>query len=136
MRLSAKPADALVYLRVPGLVVGKVDAADMRFKGTPHEFDKPVLPVPFKGTTWRFEAQVGKLTLTDGTHRQQLGFASDESDMRTVRLLWAGDIDRDGKLDFLIDFSSDDSGEQCLWLSSRAKLGEFAGKAACMGRGD
>ena len=127
--VAAKPADALVYLHLPGLVAGKVDSADMRFKGVTYELDKPSLAIPFKGALWRLEAKAGKLTLTDGAHRQAMGSASDESDMRTVRLVWAGDLDRDGKPDFLVDTSSDDDGWQVLYLSSRAKPGDFVGEA-------
>jgi hypothetical protein len=52
--------------------------------------------------------------------------------MRTVRLLWAGDLDHDGKLDFIVANWFDDGGTMCVWLSSRAKAGELAGQAACM----
>ena len=49
VQLSATPPDALFYVRLPGLVAGKVDTPDMRFKGAPHPLiDRPpvLLPAP------------------------------------------------------------------------------------------
>ncbi|MCB0334183.1 MAG: hypothetical protein KDD55_11825 [Bdellovibrionales bacterium] len=46
-------------------------------------------------------------------------------------VLWAGDLDRDGKLDLLIDTSNHyNVTEQTLYLSSLATKGELVGKAA------
>jgi hypothetical protein len=45
---------------------------------------------------------------------------------QTIRLLWAGDLDGDGKLDLLIDLSDHyNVREPTLFLSSKAKQGEF-----------
>lgn len=49
-------------------------------------------------------------------------------------LLWAGDIDGDGKLDFVISDESDNGGSSIsLFLSSFAKPGELVGFAAVCG---
>ena len=45
-------------------------------------------------------------------------------------LLWAGDLDRDGKLDLLLDISNHSNvSEVALFLSSLASTGELVGKA-------
>jgi hypothetical protein len=135
--LLATPPDALAYLRLPGLAAGKVDTPDMRFRGVERDISRKSVAIPFKGTPYRFELQAGSSWLTNGTLRQKV-LAADprvtgaEADMLTVRLLWAGDLDHDGKLDFIIANWFDDGGTMCVWLSSRAKAGELAGQAACM----
>jgi hypothetical protein len=48
--------------------------------------------------------------------------------VRSDYLVWAGDFDRDGKPDFLIDFT-DDTGEGKLYLSKGAGPDEIAGVA-------
>ena len=131
VRLTATPADALAYLHLPELAAGKVDTPDMRFKGVRHELDKPVLPVSFKGRTWRFEVKDKHLSVTDGQRRQALGWATDPDTVLRVFLAWAGDLDHDGQLDFIIESDGDDSNDLCVWLSSRAAPGELVGKVNC-----
>lgn len=139
--IDATPADALAYLRLPGLTAGKVDTPDMRFKDVERDIGRKTVAVPFKAVPYRFElGKRGASVLTDGVTRQQVvepGAARDgsaEQDMRSVTLLWAGDLDRDGKLDFIVSDWFDDGGTMCVWLSSRASPGQLAGKAACMDR--
>jgi hypothetical protein len=46
-------------------------------------------------------------------------------------LLWAGDIDRDGKLDFLMDIAGHyNASEPALYLSSQASPGTLVKKVA------
>ncbi len=139
--IDATPADALVYLRLPGLAAGKVDTPDMRFKGVERDLSRKSVAVPFKSVAYKFElGKKGASTLTDGVKRQLVaeGWVGDENsperDERSVSLLWAGDLDHDGKLDFIISDWFDDGGTMCVWLSSRAAPGQLAGKAACMDR--
>jgi len=47
------------------------------------------------------------------------------TDYNHVKLLWAGDLDGDGKIDFLFSDSGDNWGSTRLFLSSAAKSGEF-----------
>jgi hypothetical protein len=51
-------------------------------------------------------------------------------DHATWSLLWAGDLDRDGKLDFYLELGGGIGGERRLFLSSAAKKGEPVGLAA------
>ena len=132
LEVSATPPDAAAYLRLPGLSAGKVDAADMRFRGVDHAIDQAGLTVPFKGVAWHLDVRGGKVSLGDGSRRQALMDACPaDDDMCALHLVWAGDLDRDGKPDFLIRHTSDDSGDECLYLSSRAKPGQLVGEAAC-----
>ena len=82
-----------------------------------------------------------KVTDTDGTRRQKFadieqrpaGVAPDDW-AHGDALLWAGDLDRDGKLDVITALTGDDGATMCVWLSSKAAAGELVGKAACMNR--
>ncbi|HEY6093842.1 MAG TPA: hypothetical protein VIU93_02705 [Gallionellaceae bacterium] len=50
-------------------------------------------------------------------------------------IIWAGDLDRDGKLDLIV-YSSDAEGKgatSCLFLSSVADMGKLVKKMACQG---
>ena len=46
-------------------------------------------------------------------------------------LRWAGDLDRDGRLDLIFEPTRKNAGALCVWLSSRAGPGEPPGSAAC-----
>ena len=139
--IAATPADALAYLRLPGLVAGKVDTPDMRFKDNERDLEGAPVAIPFKGGTWRFEPKAKAVWLTDGTRRQKIadieerpeGISPDEW-AHGDALLWAGDLDRDGRLDVITALTGDDGATMCVWLSSRAAAGEVVGKAACMDR--
>lgn len=45
-------------------------------------------------------------------------------------IVWVGDLDRDGKMDMLIDIPDDCRYDQRMYLSSLARKGQFVGKAA------
>ena len=52
----------------------------------------------------------------------------------TPGVIWAGDLDKDGKLDLFMDMTRNErSVEYTLFLSSAAKEGEFVGKVATWG---
>ena len=50
----------------------------------------------------------------------------------SASLIWAGDLDRDGRPDFLMEFESDLGASFCLFASGRAKENELVGGAGCM----
>ena len=138
--IAATPPDAPVYVHLPGLAAGKVDTPEMRFKGVDRDLSRMAVGIPFKGVQYKFELKAGQTWLTDGTSRQLIlagsgkGESEGERDESSAKLIWAGDLDRDGKLDFIISDWFDDGGTMCVWLSSRAGPGQLAGKAACMDR--
>ena len=133
VRLHADPAAALVYLRLPGLVPGKVDTPDVRFKDHPRQMDdSTALPLAFKGRTWRLDVRQHQLFLSEGPTSMSFGQVASPDDLDdTLTLLWAGDLDRDGRLDFIFEANGSNSGEICVWLSGLAKPGESVGRAAC-----
>jgi len=129
---EATPSDALLYLHVPGLVAGKVDTPDMRFKGVSRLLASPALTIVFKGTVWRLGTKDERLALWSGARQQALGEATDDESMRQNHLAWAGDLDRDGQLDVIIRTTREGAPTWCLWLSGRAVAPEVVGKAGCM----
>lgn len=69
------------------------------------------------------------LQLRAAQRRQLLGeLARCSHEVTTNYFLWAGDLDRDGKPDYLVSFVDAD-GEIILYLSSVANPGELAGRA-------
>jgi len=139
--ITATPAGALAYLRLPGLTEGKVDTPDMRFRDNERDLEAAPVAVPFKGAAYRFEPRDKAVWFGDGTRRQKIadieerpqGVAPDEWAHGSA-LLWAGDLDRDGKLDVITALTGDDGATMCVWLSSKAAAGQLVGKAACMDR--
>lgn len=73
-----------------------------------------------------------KVYLTHGKARQFIGDATegDGDFTSSITITWAGDLDHDGKLDLILDFSSYNNGSTVLYLSSGAKQGELTGKVA------
>ena len=137
VRIRATPAHAFLYLRLPGLVAGKVDTPDLRFKNNPRTVDDTTaIPLVFKGHAWRLDVVRHELFLGNGETRMSLGRIASPSDEGVdpdsgLALLWAGDLDRDGRLDLVFEGSDKNSGEVCVWLSSRATGGQLVGQAAC-----
>jgi hypothetical protein len=71
------------------------------------------------------------LTLHKGNKHQVIFSLPEGGSDSRAELLWAGDIDGDGKLDLLINASDHYNVEHWrLWLSSYAKPGELVGVAA------
>ena len=71
-----------------------------------------------------------RLTLTEGGRTQTL-VVHDSLDDTGPRLLWAGDLDRDGEADFLIDLTRHyNVSEPTLFLSKEAGEGELVKRVA------
>jgi hypothetical protein len=72
------------------------------------------------------------LTLHVGVITQKLS-STTEQDAATWQLLWAGDLDGDGKLDLLFDLSTHSgAGARRLFLSSAARKGEAVREVAVL----
>lgn len=135
--IVATPPDALAYLRLPGLMAGKVDTPDMRFKDTERDLTAGQVPVPFKCTAYRFETKERAVWFTDGTRHQKIddiAMADDNDSAVGLTVAWAGDLDRDGKLDVIVTLAGDDGATMCVWMSSKAAPGQLVGKSACFDR--
>lgn len=76
------------------------------------------------------EEEAVDLVFESGTRRQVL-YESYGMNEGRIQVIWAGDLDRDGRLDFVVDYAEDDAGSApTLFLSSKAKSGELVGEAA------
>lgn len=150
---SALGEDGLVFLRGPGLHAGPVRMAPfapaerlgarpdygIRFDGRAYRLEVECVPAPDPAPEQQQFACV--LVLGSGGDRQRLfelrGYVepgSDEvitSDDGKARLLFAGDLDRDGRLDLIFDTSDHyNVSRPTLFLSSLARPGELVGEAA------
>jgi hypothetical protein len=78
--------------------------------------------------------ELSLLLTVDGRHQFLGGFEFDIAGPVPVSarryLRWAGDLDLDGKLDVLIEFSTSDTTHTVLFLSSLAKGNDLVGEAA------
>jgi len=131
--LGVTPDDALALFDLPELAPGKVDTPDMRFKSRPRAFDATtVLPLPCNGRDWSLRVRDDRLLLSDGVTSTDVGEVSDDAPEHRTDLLWAGDLDHDGRLDLVLLRSGIDGSMLCVWLSRRAAQGQLVGKAACL----
>ena len=87
---------------------------------------KPGEPAPSDDSTnWPIS-----LDLDVGRHHQSLGLIETCGDLGWRRwLLWAGDLDGDGRPDFAVQLDVDFGGEVVLYLSSLARRGHWVGEA-------
>ncbi|MDM4767174.1 hypothetical protein [Pelomonas sp. SE-A7] len=139
LRIGSRHPEALALVRSPALRAGKIDTPNMRFLGKPREISPSyALGIPFKGEQYQLVVSRGDIFLVNGAKRSKLedlvvseDQASDFS--ASARLLWAGDLDGDGKLDLLVAYSGYNRGGACLFLSSRASGGALVAKLACHG---
>jgi hypothetical protein len=75
--------------------------------------------------------RMSTVTLTSGNNQQVLYRFSDEPDEPSLLVLWAGDLDRDGRLDLYMDLSRKYSvSRRVLFLSSAATGDVLVGEAA------
>ena len=133
VEIGTDAADAIALLRAPGLRSGKVDTPDMRFKSNARYFQYgSTMSIAFKGRQYRFEVRQKALDLTLGSTSQRLSDdvgAVDQDD--SLSLVWAGDLDGDGQLDFLLAGTGKNSDSLCLYLSRAAAAGALVGAAGC-----
>jgi hypothetical protein len=138
IQISAKEPNALALIKMPGLRPGKVDTPNMRFHGNPRDITPSKgVTIPFKGVAHQVIIVRGKLFLVRGLKRSKLDWLRLTRDFsERARLLWAGDLDGDGRLDLLVDYyeRSDYTGA-CLFLSSSAEDGALLGRVVCHGDG-
>jgi hypothetical protein len=82
----------------------------------------------------RVDSGPSTLTLHVGVITQKLiSISMTEHDAATWQLLWAGDLDGDGKLDLLFDLSTHSgAGARRLFLSSAARKGEAVREVAVL----
>ncbi|GAB3781241.1 hypothetical protein [Dyella agri] len=138
---SSSQPEALVFLHARRLSAGRVRTLAMQL---PDGVDLPETAADGKGKNqlaMRFGAQRYRLILSaqgsdagsnlvldDGRTRTLL-----DTDTDSAQLMWAGDLDHDGRLDLIISTDHEDgrSADTCLYLSSAAGKHQSVKKVAC-----
>ncbi|HIH2752794.1 hypothetical protein L3V59_24225 [Burkholderia aenigmatica] len=127
--------NAVALLRCKSLRQGRVDAANLAFPngGRVIEPGPEPLRFAFHGRRYalRYTASDGVIADGDGKRSVLYDFGGSTPPFR-VTLIWAGDLDRDGRLDFLIEFGSEIGSNFCLFRSGNAKENEQVGPASCL----
>lgn len=149
IEVDATVPDALILLRGNGLVDGVVASAPIaEVEGAPRH------DIAFSGRHYRIRTQcrddgvvndqpqlaceihleaggVRQLIARSGGYREPGNPVPQIGNMKAPKLLFAGDLDRDGTLDLIMDTSDHYNIEApTLFLSSKAGDGELVGKAA------
>jgi hypothetical protein len=147
-RITESRGDALVLLRLPSLKPGRVETPNMQFLKNDRqvwsghwqrvrENDRRVwngvlpLKIPFKGEIYEIEVKEFEVYVHKNGTRTLLPDLDAKEDTDTVTLIWAGDLDGDGKLDFLFRRNGPNSVGVCLFLSSDAPPGSLVRKVGC-----
>lgn len=135
--LTSNRSDAVVLLRFPDMQPGKVDTPAMKFRDGARliSLGEAPLKVRFMADDYVIEGRKAGIEVRTGAMRVVLPDLSaaraDSED--SASLLWAGDLDRDGRLDLLFSYSGYNRGGVCLYLSSGAPDGAPVRLAGCHG---
>lgn len=132
LKISSNREGTIALVRFDGIRGGKVDTPNMEFSvknpWAETRNNKLPLKIGFKGIEYHLETSDSSVYLKSGSQTTSLKFG--EGDEHFESLVWAGDLDRDGKLDLLIRFYR--SGYViCLYLSGNASESELVKKMGC-----
>ncbi|KWE58524.1 hypothetical protein [Burkholderia sp. MSMB2157WGS] len=133
--ITSDVKNAIALLHCKPLRQGKVDAANLAFSNdgrTIEAGDKP-LRFGFHGREYdlRYTAS-GSVIAEGGGKRSVLRDFGGGTPPFRASLVWVGDLDRDGRPDFLMEFGSEIGSSFCLFTSGRAEQNELVGHAGCM----
>lgn len=128
----------IVLLRGMSLREGSVPTARCSNEG---DVGKPIqCSLPNAATKYQLaiDCNSGRCPMTlsaNGMSQRLFVFNKDAEspDFKGLRVIWAGDLDGDGKLDLLVDVTNGyNAGDTALYLSSKAKSGHLVGLAATL----
>jgi len=141
--------DDFPFLYCPTLSPGRVDTASVLIHGRKVKLDRNALlnqnfqlnrdsrvnrnsrlQIRFHGRRYDLVLIAGGNVVIRGDGKQSI-FGTLEAQDASARLIWAGDIDRDGALDLLVEFEDQDGGGDCLLTSGGATGRELVHQAGC-----
>lgn len=135
--LTSNRRDTLVLLRLPDLQPGKVDTPALKFSGGARliSLGEAPLKLQFRSDEYVIEGRKAGIEVRTGAMRVVLPdlVAARPDGEDAASLLWAGDLDRDGRLDLLFSYSGYNRSGVCLYLSSGAPAGTPVRLAGCHG---
>lgn len=130
--VSSDQPKALALLHHRNLIPGKADALNMKFSGNrklniSRDTQPNFFKLNFKGQDYRLEiTKAGKVVLNYGAIYTTL-----DSDRDDASIVWAGDLDKDGKLDLIIGTGTEKNTRFCLFLSGAAGENNLMQKIGC-----
>ncbi|AOJ42529.1 hypothetical protein WJ23_32265 [Burkholderia lata] len=133
--IKSDPSKAVALFRCKSLRQGKVEAANLAFPKDGKAIEPGARPLRFgfHGRRYALRHTVSGAVIAEGDgKRSVLHDFGGSSPPFSASLIWAGDLDRDGRLDFLMEFESDLGASFCLFTSGSAKENELVGDAGCM----
>lgn len=126
---SASKLNALSYVRHPSLKEGVVKSATFNLVNADADYSDVLLPS--KGQyeiDWGKNKYILKLieAKSDGYklvvvfNNKDYIISTHDGNDQTIRLLWAGDLNNDSRIDFIIQDAGYNFGGQCLYLSNNS----------------
>lgn len=134
IKITSSQPNTLVLLKFPGLKAGRVATPNMKFIDNPRllELQNPAIEIEFAGEKHFVGIQKSGVYLKKGKQKQILHDAKEVKDPDfTASILWAGDVDGDGKLDFFFETTTLNSNSKCMYLSSVADTGTLVKQIGC-----
>ena len=136
VRIAANTSNVRMLLSDPGLKAGAVSVSDevkLVSGSIDEEFELSTLPslgqerlMHLQGNAYSLQNREGKIYLKYASTEQYLFDYVENKEDNNARLIWVGDLDHDGKLDFIIDTSNHyNVTELRLYLSGQAAKGEL-----------
>lgn len=133
--IKSSPKRAIALFRCKSLRPGKVDAANLAFPtdGRVIESGVSALRFSFHGRQYGLRHTISGEVIAEGDGRRSVlhDFGGSTPPFRAT-LIWAGDLDRNGRPDFLMRFDSEIGANFCLFTSGSAGENELVGPAGCL----
>jgi len=128
--VTSKETKALALLHSRSLVAGKVETPNIKFLGERKRIsiDSPSsFNISYSGTNYRVSIdKSGTVALQNSEVTTVL-----DSNREEASLVWAGDLDKDGKLDLILESGTDKNATYCLYLSGAVGPRALVKKIGC-----